>query len=141
MKPEFIVVRCQIVGNPEIGYSSAYYWDMKRLPSVEQGIAHGCVELGHDDFLIGKVEGNRLVSLQWMDEVRDDRQEVIEAASQLCLEPPAADSNDAPQAAARLRAIRAAHDEYEAALARREHGAVAADHFIRAVAAQLERTV
>ncbi len=37
--------------------------------------------------------------------------------------------------------IRAAHDEYVAALARREHGAVAADHFIRTVESELERTV
>ena len=79
MDAEFIVIRCQIVGNLEIGYSSAYYWDMKRLPSVEQGIAH-------DDFLIGKVEGNRLVSLQWMEEVRDDCDELADAAGQLCFD-------------------------------------------------------
>ncbi len=94
-KPEFVVVKCQIVGNPEIGYSSAYYCDLVRKPSLEQAIAHGCMELGHDDFLIGKVEGRRLVSLQWMEEVRDysddtdadgNRRERAECAAQLCLD-------------------------------------------------------
>ncbi|MCT7369431.1 3'-5' exoribonuclease [Mycolicibacterium llatzerense] len=38
-----------------------------------------------------------------------------------------------------LAPIREAHNEYQAALARREHGAVAADHFIRTVEEHLER--
>ncbi len=92
---EYIVIQCQIVGNPEIGYSSAYYCDMVRKPSVKQAIKHGLTELGHDDFLIGKVDGRRLVSLQWMEEVRDysdesdsdgNRHEREDCANQLCLE-------------------------------------------------------
>jgi hypothetical protein len=45
---------------------------------------------------------------------------------------------DAMRLASQLDAIRRAHGEYEAALGRREHGAVAADKFIRAVAAVLD---
>lgn len=82
---EFIVVRCQIVGNPEIGYSSAYMSDMQRKPSVETAIMYGVRQLDHDDFLVGKVDGDRLVSLQWMEEVRDDRDELTDCAGQLCL--------------------------------------------------------
>jgi hypothetical protein len=84
---EFIVVLPRIEGNPEMGYDHVYYSDLKRLPSVEQAVSHGCLELAQsDDFLIGKVDGPKLVSLQWMDEVRDDRHELIDAAKQLCLE-------------------------------------------------------
>lgn len=39
----------------------------------------------------------------------------------------------------KLQAIRAAHDEYEAALARREHGAVAAARLIEVVEEQTRR--
>jgi len=86
---EFIVVMPRIEGNPERGYGHVYYSDLKRLPSVEQAVSHGCLELAQsDDFLIGKVEGQRLVSLQWMEEVRDDRAELINVATQLCLEVP-----------------------------------------------------
>jgi hypothetical protein len=84
---EFIVVMPRIEGNPERGYGCAYYSDLKRLPSVEQAVSHGCLELAQsDDFLIGKVDGARLVSLQWMEEVRDDRDELVDVAAQLCLE-------------------------------------------------------
>lgn len=84
---EFIVVMPRIEGNPERGYGHVYYSDLKRSPSVEQVIRHGAVDLDQsDDFLIGKVDGQRLVSLQWMDEVRDDRDELINVATQLCLE-------------------------------------------------------
>lgn len=84
---EFIVVMPRIEGNPERGYSTVYYSDLKRQPSVEQAVSHGCLELAQsDDFLVGKIDGQRLVSLQWMDEVRDDRDELINVATQLCLE-------------------------------------------------------
>ena len=48
-------------------------------------IVYGFRELDHDDFLIGKVDGDHLLSLQWMEEVRDDRDELADCAGQLCL--------------------------------------------------------
>lgn len=83
---EYIVVMPRIEGNPEMGYSHVYYSDLKRLPSVEQVVSHGCLELAQsDDFLIGEVDGRRLVSLRWMEEIRDDEDERIDVATQLGL--------------------------------------------------------
>lgn len=83
---EYIVIMPRIEGNPEIGYSTAYYSDMKRCQTMRGVIRHGSVDLEQsDDFLIGKVDGNRLVKLQWMDEIRDDESELENAAKGLGL--------------------------------------------------------
>lgn len=81
---EYIVVMCRIEGNPERGYGEVYYSDLKRFPTVVGVVHHGMGELEQsDDFLIGKLDGNKLVSLQWMEEARDDRDEVEHVAEQL----------------------------------------------------------
>ncbi|WP_078344573.1 hypothetical protein [Mycobacteroides chelonae] len=83
---EYIVIMPRIEGNPQIGYTTAYYSDMKRCQTLRGVIRHGSVDLDQsDDFLIGKVEGNRLVRLQWMDELRDDKDELAQAAEGLGL--------------------------------------------------------
>jgi len=83
---EYLVVTPRIEGNPEIGYDTYYYSDNKRLYDVPCAIRHGVVVLDQsDDFLIGKVDGKRLVSLQWMERVRDDPDELADVAEQLGL--------------------------------------------------------
>lgn len=83
---EYIVVKSYATGNPEVGYSLAYSSDLKRYPTLRQVICHGMHDLElSDDFLIGKVDGNTLLSLQWMERLRDDRDEAVEVAQQLCL--------------------------------------------------------
>lgn len=78
---EYIVVMPRIEGNPEVGYEECYYSDSKRFLTLRQVIRHGMNDLCQsDDFLIGKVNGNKLLSLQWMEELRDDRDEVEAAA-------------------------------------------------------------
>ncbi len=86
---EYIVVTPRVVGTPEIGYSTAYYSDMKRCPTLRSVIRHAQNDLYQsDDFLIGKLDGNQLIQLQWMDEVRDDIEELEDVAYQLCLSTP-----------------------------------------------------
>lgn len=84
---EFIVVMPRVEGSTGTGYRTTYYSDNQRFPSVGRAIRHGAVELDQaDDFLVGKVYGQRLVSLQWMNELRSDPDELASAASDLCLE-------------------------------------------------------
>ena len=86
MSREFIVVTPQVAGNPEIGYGTHYYSDMRRCETLNEAVRHGAVELDRaDDFLIGNVDGNRLVALQWMNESRDDDHERRVVAAQLGL--------------------------------------------------------
>jgi hypothetical protein len=83
---EFIVIMPRAEGNSEHGYSTCYYSDMRRFSTLKKVIRHGAVDLDQaDDFLIGMIVGNKLVALQWMEEVRDDYDERIEAAEQLGL--------------------------------------------------------
>lgn len=86
---DYIVVRSYVTGNPEMGYSLAYGSDLKRFPTLRQAIRYGTHDLDlADDFLIGVVDDKTLMSLLWMDELRDDRDELSDVAYQLCLAVP-----------------------------------------------------
>lgn len=84
---EFIVIAPRITGNPERGYRTEYFSDLKRRPSRVLAVCHGWEEYGHDDWLIGMVVGTRLLRLAWMDEDRADLTELAEAADQLGFAP------------------------------------------------------
>jgi len=83
---EYIVVMPRIEGNPETGYSTCYYTDRVRCFSLRDVKRHGMDDLDQsDDFLIGTLDGCRLLSLQWMDDLRDDHDELLDVANQLGL--------------------------------------------------------
>ncbi len=69
---EYVVIRPQIVGNPERGFSTAYYSDLVRKPTKRAGIAHGIRSEGHDDFLLAHLKGETLVMVSWQYEDRPD---------------------------------------------------------------------
>lgn len=76
MKPiEYVVVRCQIVGNPEWGYRDAYYSDMVRSPNRRAVIRHGIDSESHDDFLLAHVRDDELLMVSWQYEDRPDEDE------------------------------------------------------------------
>lgn len=95
-KPAELARECALTPHSRSEYLAARSANLEDLDDVERArlvwvmISQGrggCLELAQsDDFLIGKVDGDRLVSLQWMEEVRDDRGELVDVATQLCLE-------------------------------------------------------
>lgn len=63
-------VICQnIVGNTENGFSTVYGVDDDRFDTRQKAIDHGFTFDRSDDFNIGVWEGDKLVSLDWMDRV------------------------------------------------------------------------
>lgn len=85
-KPEYVVILQQIVGNLE-NWTTAYYWNGTRHSSHDDAIAAGVRELDHDDFNIGRVEGDRLVWFGWMNEQLPDY-DLNEIARQVSLRGP-----------------------------------------------------
>lgn len=86
MNAEYIVIAPRIVGNMDAGYSTVYLTDEVRCWHVGGAVNRGFKLYESEDFLIAKVDGRQLVSLQWMDEVRDDDDELAEVAAQLGFE-------------------------------------------------------
>lgn len=65
----FIYLATQIVGNPDVGYGTVYYWDGERFGTRELAIEHGFRKRGSDDFNIGVFDAGKLVSIDWMEQV------------------------------------------------------------------------
>lgn len=85
MHEEYIVVMPRIEGDLESGYNTVYYSDYRRCSTLDQAIRHGMNDLDQaDDFLVGKVDGNTLLSLQWMERERKDHDFEVSAAAE-CL--------------------------------------------------------
>lgn len=67
VKPEYIVICQQIVGGDKSPIETVYNWDRRRFADRPAAINHGFKIRGSDDFNIGVVEGDKLVSFDWMD--------------------------------------------------------------------------
>lgn len=81
---EWIVIGHRIEGDNRSGYTSAYYWDHKRFVSRGKAISHGTNDLDlADDFLIGEVMGQTMFAIWWMDDQRDDLDELSTIANDL----------------------------------------------------------
>lgn len=65
---QYMVVCQQVVGNERDGYSVAYNLDARRFDRRREAISHGFEIRGSDDFNIAVVDGERLLSFDWMDE-------------------------------------------------------------------------
>lgn len=66
-KTEFIVI-CQSAWMNESGYGIGYDWDCQRFTTRKAAIKHGWKVRGSDDFNVGVVAGDSLVSFDWMHE-------------------------------------------------------------------------
>lgn len=83
--PEFIVI-LQSCWCSESGSGVGYSWDGDRFSTREKAIEEGFTLRGSDDFNIGVVEGDRLLSFDWMQEpVGDDAQTIEEIAQAIGL--------------------------------------------------------
>lgn len=83
---DWIVIRPFITGSFERGFQEEYTSDLMVHSSHSAAISHGFETIGSDDFLVGRLSPTgRLDLLAWMDEVRDDTDELCEVSRQLCL--------------------------------------------------------
>ncbi len=82
---EWIVVQPHIVGTAADWHLSIES-DRVRLPTWGNAVKHGLDATGHDDWWIAKVEGNRLVGLQWMAEEQREEEECSAVAQALGLD-------------------------------------------------------
>lgn len=84
MTDQYMVVVTQIVGSPE-AWSYSYTSDEQRFADRRTAIDHGLRVLGHDDFNIGTLRGDRLVEFGWQfeDFPPEDRDDLAEIERQL----------------------------------------------------------
>lgn len=68
---EYVAVQVQIVGNAHT-WQHDYASDLVRKSTRRAAIAHGIRTLGHDDFLLAHLRGDRLVMVSWQYEDRPD---------------------------------------------------------------------
>ena len=79
---EYVAVQVQLVGSlDDWGY--AYYSDLVRKPTRKGAIGHGIRTLGHDDFLLAHLRGDRLVMTSWQ---YDDRPDEASERAQMAAE-------------------------------------------------------
>ena len=81
----YIVIRPAIVGNLE-NWTTEYYWDGAVYTTRARAITGGFKVHGHDDWLIGILRDDQLIRVAWMDEDRDDADELADIAAALSLE-------------------------------------------------------
>lgn len=63
---EYLVI-CQQVVTGENGFEVCYEWDGQRFPERKAAIKHGFKIRDSDDFNIAVVQGETLVSFDWME--------------------------------------------------------------------------
>lgn len=85
-KKTYFALAADVVGNPSVGLTTVYGSSVKEFPKRAEAISHGFETYSCDDFLIGIMEGGKLVGVAYMDEDRDDGDEIIEVAKALGLE-------------------------------------------------------
>lgn len=76
MSQKFIVVCQSVVGSSE-GFTIDYDWNGEEFDSRQEAIKKGFVIRGSDDFNIAVLDGDRMTSFDWMDEVVDDEPDVL----------------------------------------------------------------
>lgn len=59
---KFIYIQPQIIGNIE-NWGYAYYSDLIKKDTIASAVRHGYKTLQHDDFIIGELQGDKLVCL------------------------------------------------------------------------------
>lgn len=72
MTDSFIVLCGQVVGNEQDGFETSYDWDLREFATKPEAVSHGFRIRGSDDFNIGLVRDDWLVSLWWMDSQIDE---------------------------------------------------------------------
>lgn len=85
MQYRYIVIVPSIVGNLE-DWETLYFWDAKLYKTKQAAIGGGWKIHGHDDWLIGVVRDDQLVSVSWMDDPPRDANELAEVAAGIGLE-------------------------------------------------------
>lgn len=89
MAETYIVLCGQVVGNVEAGFEIVYGSDYRRFRVRENAIRHGMKIRDSDDFNIGVLRDNRLVSVDWMDEaVETDPHELRKIAREIGVKGP-----------------------------------------------------
>lgn len=81
---KYAVICQSVVGNTERGFIIAYGFDGELFDSRKKAIKHGWKTRDSDDFNVAVVDGERVVSLDWMEESdrpqdEDEIREVQEA--------------------------------------------------------------
>lgn len=76
-KREYVVICAQIMGDGSKPFEIVYGWDMDRFTVRQKAISHGLKIRGSDDFNIGVLENDKLISLDWMREPVDTDPKVL----------------------------------------------------------------
>lgn len=84
---EWIVIKGSVVGNVDDGFTTCHAWDGHRHPTRDAAVTAGFNDYGHDDFCVGRVEGDDLTWYGWMDQPHPD-EDRHEVARQLYLQAP-----------------------------------------------------
>lgn len=83
MRTEYLVVKCQVEGNPDAGFD-IYRYPQGRHPTLAAAKRWGLREWDHDDFNIAIVEGDRLIDWTWMGEsIGENAETLSEIAGQI----------------------------------------------------------
>lgn len=83
---DYIVIHPHVIPTLDGDARTVYSWNLTRHATQQDAIDWGRRILDHDDFNIGRVEGNQLVWFGWMDEQHDlSAEELAEIGGQLGL--------------------------------------------------------
>lgn len=79
MSKEYMVVCQQLytTGDPNNAFATSYDCDNKRFDTLKDAIRHGFVIRDSDDFNIAVVDGNTLLSWDWMSETIDEDEDTM----------------------------------------------------------------
>lgn len=68
----WITLTCQVEGNDEAGFRTAWYWDRRTFTCKSGAVSHGFELARSDDFCVAFIKNGALESLWWMDKRKDD---------------------------------------------------------------------
>jgi hypothetical protein len=86
MAAEWITLTAQAEGNDHDGFRVVNYWDGRKFPDKPAAVANGFTQRGSDDFNVALIEGDRLVSLWWMDhDIGEDAATLADIAREIGL--------------------------------------------------------
>jgi hypothetical protein len=81
----YIVIVPSIVGNLE-NWETIYYWDSLVYKTQQAAVRGGWKIYDHDDWLIGVIRDDLLVSVSWMDDPPRDAEELASVAAGIGLQ-------------------------------------------------------